>query len=75
MKTPNLSTRTQAAVEAYEMTTDKYKALGAFLHSVVNEVFPVEYEEVYKDGRMLQYEKEDPTREKLMAMVTELFNY
>jgi len=42
------------------------------LRAAAEIVAPVSYEDVYTDGRVLQYEKEDPIREKLLAIATEL---
>jgi hypothetical protein len=35
-------------------------------------VAPLGYEDVWTDGRILQYEKRDPVREKLLAIADEL---
>ena len=45
---------------------------AAALRAAAEIVAPVSYEDVYIDGRVLQYEKEDPIREKLLAIATEL---
>jgi hypothetical protein len=47
-------------------------ALAAALRAVADEVVPLSYEDVWTDGRMLQYEKRDPIREKLLAIADEL---
>jgi hypothetical protein len=33
---------------------------------------PLSYEDVWTDGRILQYEKHDPVREKLLTIADEL---
>ena len=47
-------------------------AIAAALRAVADEVVPLSYEDVWTDGRMLQYEKRDPVREKLLAIADEL---
>jgi hypothetical protein len=49
-------------------------ALSAALRAAAEIVAPVSYEDIYTDGRVLQYEKEDSIREKLLAIATELEN-
>ena len=51
--------------------TDR-KALAAALRAAAEIVAPLSYEDVWTDGRILQYEKNDPVREKLLAIATEL---
>ena len=56
----------------WEVTTEELFAVAAALRAAAEIVAPVSYEDVYTDGRVLQYEKEDPIREKLLAIATEL---
>lgn len=42
------------------------------LRTVAEIVAPLTYEDVWTDGRMLQYEKDDPIRKKLLAIADEL---
>jgi len=50
----------------------QYKAIAAALRAAADQVVPLGYEDVWTDGRILQYEKRDPVREKLLAIATEL---
>ena len=50
----------------------QFKTIAAALRAAAEIVAPVSYEDLYTDGRVLQYEKEDPIREKLLAIATEL---
>ena len=45
---------------------------AAALRAAAEIVAPLSYEDVWTDGRMLQYEKNDPVREKLLAIAAEL---
>ncbi len=45
---------------------------AATLRAAAEIVAPLSYEEVWTDGRMLQYEKDDPVRNKLLAIADEL---
>jgi hypothetical protein len=47
-------------------------ALAAALRAAADQVVPLDYEDVWTDGRMQQYEKSDPVREKLLAIAAEL---
>jgi hypothetical protein len=47
-------------------------AAAAALRAAAEIVSPLSYEDVWTDGRILQYEKHDPVREKLLAIATEL---
>ena len=77
-----LSPAAQAVLDAWEeklspdvtcLTHDpEREALAAALRAAAEIVAPVSYEDVYTDGRVLQYKKEDPIREKLLAIATEL---
>jgi hypothetical protein len=46
--------------------------IAAALRAAADQVVPLSYEDVWTDGRMLQYEKRDPVREKLLAIAAEL---
>jgi hypothetical protein len=50
----------------------QYKAIAAALRAAADQVAPLGYEDVWTDGRILQYEKRDPVREKLLAIADEL---
>ena len=58
----------------YVVSAEKHAGMiaAAALRAAAEIVAPVSYEDVYTDGRVLQYEKEDPIREKLLAIATEL---
>ena len=47
-------------------------ALRAALRAAADEVAPMAYEDVWTDGKTLQYEKQDPVRDKLLAIAAEL---
>ena len=49
-----------------------YQCAAAVLRAAADEVVPLGYEDVWTDGKMLQYEKHDPVREKLLAIAAEL---
>ncbi len=69
-----LSPATQAIEYAY-FNADGfgYRAgLAAALRAAAEIVAPLSYEDVWTDGKMLQYEKYDPVREKLLAIADEL---
>jgi hypothetical protein len=46
--------------------------IAAALRAAAEIVAPLSYEDVWIDGRMLQYEKNDLVREKLLAIAAEL---
>jgi hypothetical protein len=46
--------------------------LAAALRAAADQMAPLDYEDVWTDGRILQYEKRDPVREKLLAIANEL---
>lgn len=50
------------------------RELAAALRAAAEIVAPLSYENVWTDGRMLQYEKNDPVRETLLAIADELEN-
>lgn len=45
---------------------------AATLRAAADIVAPLSYEDVWTDDRILQYEKDDPVREKLLAIADEL---
>lgn len=47
-------------------------SVAAVLRAAAEIVAPLSYENVWTDGRMLQYEKDDPVRNKLLAIADEL---
>ena len=47
-------------------------AHAAALRAAAEIVAPLSYEDVWTDGRILQYEKYDPVREKLLVIADEL---
>jgi hypothetical protein len=47
-------------------------AIAAALRVAADIVAPLSYEDVWIDGRILQYEKDDPVRNKLLAIADEL---
>jgi len=72
--TKPLSPPAQAIEDAY-FNADGfgYKAgLAAALRAAADQVVPLSYEDLWTDGRMLQYEKRDPVRKKLLAIAAEL---
>jgi hypothetical protein len=46
--------------------------VAAALRAAADQVVPLSYEDVWIDGRMLQFEKHDPVREKFLAIAAEL---
>ncbi len=75
----NCSTATQTIFDAFwplGMYPDDMDAsnLAAALRAAAEIVAPLSYEDVWTDGRILQYEKRDPVREKLLAIADELEN-
>jgi hypothetical protein len=80
----NLSPAAQAILDAYGRETgdidcvwhsSELKGLAAALRAAADEVAPMGYEDIWTDGRMLQYEKQDPVRDKLLAIADELENH
>jgi hypothetical protein len=73
---PELSPAAQAVLDAafdpWQSTDTPASIAAAALQAVADEVVPLSYEDVWTDGRMLQYEKRDPVREKLLAIAAEL---
>jgi hypothetical protein len=76
MKEQQLSPAAQAVLNAYEESNNCYREewgqVAAALRAAAEIVAPLDYEDVWTDGRTLQYEKRDPVREKLLAIATEL---
>jgi hypothetical protein len=64
----------QYATQAWSDATHQRFNLGiaAALRAVADEVAPMAYEDIWTDGRMLQYERQDPVRDKLFAIADEL---
>ena len=48
------------------------RGIAAALRAAADQVVPLSYEDLWTDGRMLQYEKRDPVREKFLAIAAEL---
>jgi hypothetical protein len=71
----DLSQAAKAVRDAYE-GEDTYNfpldGIAAALRAATDEVVPLSYEDVWTDGKILQYEKHDPVREKLLAIAAEL---
>lgn len=63
-----------AFLDRYEwtVTTEELFAVAAVLRVTAEIVAPLSYEDVWTDGKMLQYEKDDPVRKKLLDIATEL---
>ena len=59
-----------AVVKVYPAFPDEVAA--AAISAAAEIVAPLSYEDVWTDGRMLQYEKDDPVRNKLLAIADEL---
>jgi hypothetical protein len=78
----DLSPAAQEVLDAYHQEAIDYieewgtfrhkRGLAAALRAAADEVAPLDYEDVWTDGRKLQYEKRDPVREKLLAIAAEL---
>jgi hypothetical protein len=67
-----LSPAAQAVLDAIESRIDRCAALSAALRAAADEVAPTGYEKVWKDSHWVEYEKENPVREKLLAIADEL---
>lgn len=75
-----LSPAAQAVWSSYEsileyecvVTKTDMKAFATALRAAAEIVAPLSYEDVWTDGRLLQYEKDDPVRNKLLAIADEL---
>jgi hypothetical protein len=48
--------------------------IAAALRAAADQVAPLSYEDVWTDGRILQYETRNPVREQLLAIAAELEN-
>ena len=76
--TQPLSPAAQAVLDAYNSGFDRPVAvhhkprIAAVLRAAADEVAPMEYEGIWTDGKILQYEKQDPVRDKLLAIADEL---
>jgi hypothetical protein len=72
--TKPLSPAAQAVLDVYETTWGQGygSPLAAALLAAADQVVPLSYEDLWTDGRMLQYEKRDPVREKFLAIAAEL---
>jgi hypothetical protein len=72
----NLSPVAQAVLDAYwddaPLESGARCGLAAALRAVADEVAPMAYEDIWTDGKMVQYEKQDPVRDKLLAIADEL---
>jgi hypothetical protein len=80
---PELSPQAQAVKDAVRAlySDEKVRKFGwrldvrtvaAALRAAAEIVAPLSYEDVWTDGRILQYEKHDSVREKLLAIADEL---
>ena len=69
-----LSPAAEAVLDAYirGLASKRRNAIAAALRAAAEIVAPLSYEDVWTDGRMLQYEKDDPVRNKLLAIADEL---
>jgi hypothetical protein len=77
-----LSPAAQAVLDAYHQEAIDYieewgsfkhkRGMAAALKAAANQVVPLSYEDLWTDGRMLQYEKRNPVREKFLAIAAEL---
>ena len=70
--TKQLSPATQAVLDAFRSSHTGQGCLAAALRAAAEIVTPLSYEDVWTDGRMLQYKKDDPVRNKLLAIADEL---
>ena len=76
--TTTLSPAAQAVLDAtyremnYAPRRHVQWAAAAALRAAADEVAPMGYEGIWNDGRMLQYEKQDPVRDKILAIAAEL---
>ena len=77
----NLSFVAQAVLDAFTEDNSLHdwkhnhyntEALAAALRAAADEVAPMAYEDVWTDGKILQYEKQDSVRDKLLAIADEL---
>jgi len=70
----DLSPAAQAVLDAFRAVPDlrDCPSIAGALRATADQVAPLGYEDVWTDGRILQYEKRDPVREKLLAIADEL---
>jgi len=71
-KMVKLSPAAQTVLDAGLGRDSDRLVIAAALRAVADEVAPMAYENIWTDGRMLQYEKQDPVRDKLFAIAAEL---
>jgi hypothetical protein len=73
---PELSPAAQAVLDAafdfWQSTDTPASIAAAVLRAAADQVAPLGYEDVWTDGRILQYEKRDLVREKLLVIADEL---
>jgi hypothetical protein len=69
-----LSSAAQAVITASNCAGSRIVQLhiAAALRAAADQVVRLGHEDVWTDGRILQYEKRDPVREKLLAIADEL---
>ena len=75
-----LSPAAQAVLDAFLVDAentglqmdDMRENVAAALRAAADEVAPMSYEDIWTDGRVLQYERQDPVRDKLLAIADEL---
>lgn len=72
-----LSPAAQAVLDAlddqfYELNSQHLAAAVAALRAAAEVAIPIEYEKIWKDGRMEEYEVESLPRKKLLEIVNEL---
>jgi hypothetical protein len=72
--TKPLSPAAQAVLDGFRAvpTLMDGPSIAGALRAAADQVVPLSYEDLWTDGRMLQYEKRDPVREKLLAIAAEL---
>jgi hypothetical protein len=74
----DLSPAAQTVLDAYNagfirpVAVHHKPRIAAALRAAADQVATRGYEDVWTDGRILQYEKRDPVREKLLAIADEL---
>ena len=61
-----------AAFDPWQSTDTPASIAAAALRAAADQVVPLSYEDVWTYGRILQYEKNDPVREKLLTIADEL---
>jgi len=70
----DLSPAAQAVLDGFRAvpTLMDGPSIAGALRAAADIVAPLGYEDVWTDGRILQYEKHDPVREKLLTIADEL---